>query len=176
MDREKFKLLIHYVCAQAPSLLSLGATKLNKILWFAERDCYLRGEPISQVPFIKLPLGPVPRGMDDYLAELQAEGLIEVRDTEWNGKPKKEFISLREPVLNGFTISQVSLINSAIQSICRRHTANSISDISHDEIWELARIGEEIPYYAAFGKRGEIKEEDIVWANQQLAELGLDTF
>ena len=173
-DKAKFKALIHYVCAQAPSLLSLGATKLNKILWFAERDCYLRGEPLSQVPFIKLQLGPVPSGMENYLDELQSDGILKIRDTEWRGKPKREFISLVDPNLEGFSRSQISLINLAIQSICLGQTAKSISDISHDEVWELARIGEEIPYYAAFGKRGEIGEEDIVWASQQLRELSME--
>jgi Protein of unknown function (DUF4065) len=175
-DRSKFKALIHYVCAQAPSLLSLGAVKLNKILWFSERDCYLRGEPISQVPFIKLQHGPVPKGMERYLDELQEDGALLVRDTEWNGKPKREFISLREPSVDGFTSRQVSLINHAIHSICRGHSADSISKVSHDEIWDLAQMGEEIPFYAAFGKRGEIKEEDIVWAKQQMQELGLAAF
>jgi hypothetical protein len=151
----------------------LGATKLNKILWFAERDCYLRGEPISEVPFIKLQHGPVPKSMAQYLRELEDEGALVVRDTEWKGKPKREFISRREPSLEGFTASQVSLINRAIQSICVSHTADSISRISHDEIWDLARMGEEIPLYAAFGKRGEISEEDIVWAKQQMQELGI---
>jgi hypothetical protein len=176
VNRQKFKSLIHYVCAQAPCLESLGATKLNKILWFSERDCYLRGEPISQVPFIKLQHGPVPKGMDKFLNELRDEGALLIRDTEWNGKPKREFISLREPSLEGFTPSQVSLINHAIQTICARHSADSISKVSHDEIWDLAKMGEEIPFYAAFGKRGEIKEEDIIWAKQQMQELGLQAF
>jgi hypothetical protein len=175
-DRAKFKALIHYICAQAPSRLSLGATKLNKILWFSERDSYLRGEPISQVPFIKGKFGPVPKGMDTYLRELEESGVLLVRATEWKGDPKKEFISLRDPSLEGFSVGQVSLINHAIQAICLFHSAESISDVSHDEIYDLAKMGEEIPYYAAFGKRGEITEVELDWAKQQMKELGLATF
>ena len=170
-NREKFKALIHYVCAQAPNLRSLGATKLNKILWFAERDCYLRGEPISEVTFIKLQDGPVPKAMSKYLRELEDDGALIVRKTEWRGKPKVEFISRRDPSLERFTATQVSVINRAIQGICTLHTADSISKVSHDEVWELAEMGEEIPYYAAFGKRGEITEEDIVWAKTELRQI-----
>lgn len=173
-NREKFKALIHYVCAQAPNLKSLGAVKLNKILWFAERDCYLRGEPISEVPFIKLQHGPVPKAMPKFLEELEKEGSLIVRRTEWRGKPKTEFISLTEPSLEGFTPLQVSFINRAIQSICTLHTADSISRVSHDEVWHLAAMGEEIPYYAAFGKRGEITEDDVVWAKGQLREIAAE--
>lgn len=171
MDREKFKTLIHYVCAQSPSPLSLGATKLNKILWFAERDCYLRGEPISEVPFIKLPHGPVPMNMDGYLAELSSEGRLLIRDTEWRGKLKREFISLKEASVDPFTPIQVSIVDRATQTICRQHTAESISKFSHDEVWDLAAIGEEIPLYATYGRRGQIGEEDVRWANAQLREL-----
>jgi hypothetical protein len=171
MDREKFKTLIQYVCTQSPSLLSLGATKLNKILWFAERDCYLRGEPISLVPFIKLPRGPVPQSMDEYLGELQSEGRLLVRDTEYRGKPKREFIPLKEVSLEGFTPGQVSIIDKATQTICRSHTAESISKISHDEVWDLAKIGGVIPLYATYGRRGQLSEEDITWAHQQLKEI-----
>ena len=32
--------------------------------------------------------------------------------------------------------------------ICSRYTAKSISEKTHDIIWKLADIGEEIPYYA----------------------------
>lgn len=170
-DREKFKALIHYVCSQSPSLLSLGKVKLNKILWFAERDCYLRGEPISQVPFIKLQNGPVPRSMESYLRELQNEGTLIVRETEWKGKPKFEFISLKEPSLTGFSAGQISLINRAIQAICRQHTADSISKVSHDEVWDVAEMGEELPLYAAFGRPGELTEEDVNWAKEQIREL-----
>ncbi|HEY5382513.1 MAG TPA: Panacea domain-containing protein [Acidobacteriaceae bacterium] len=170
-DREKFKALIHYVCSQSPSLRSLGKVKLNKILWFAERDCYLRGEPISQVPFIKLQHGPVPRSMDSYLRELQSEGNLVVRETEWKGKPKFEFISVKEPSLAGFSVGQISLINKAIQGICRQHTADSISRLSHDEVWDVAEMGEEMPLYAAFGRPGELTEEDVNWASQQVLEI-----
>lgn len=173
MDREKFKALIHYVCAQSPNPLSLGATKLNKILWFAERDCYLRGEPISGVPFIKLPYGPVPMAIDEYLEELGNEGRLLVRDIEWRGKPKREFIALKEASVDPFTKGQISVIDRATQAICRLHTAESISKASHDEVWDLAAIGEEIPLYATYGRRGQIGEEDIKWANTQLRELGM---
>jgi len=175
MDREKFKALIHYVCSQTPNRLSLGKTKLNKILWFSERNCYLSGEPISQVPFIKMQFGPVPESIDKYLRELSESGNLLVQRTEWEGKPKYEFISLREPSLEGFSAKQVSIINRAIQLICSRHTAESISKASHDEAWDVAAMGERIPFYAAFGKRGELSEDDLHWASLQLQELGMLT-
>ena len=173
MDRDRFKALIHYVCSQTPNRLSLGKTKLNKILWFSERDCYLSGEPISKVPFIKMQFGPVPQSIDTYLRELGESGAVLMRETEWDGKRKYEFISLREPSLEGFSARQVSIINRAIQQICSRHTAESISKASHDEVWDAAAMGERIPLYAAFGKRGELSEDDLRWASVQLQELGM---
>ena len=171
-DMPKFKTLVHYVCSQSPNRLSLGKTKLNKILWFAEREAYLRsGKPISGVKFIKLPYGPVPEVIDEVLGQLEVENALFVRNSEWNGRPKKDFISRREPSLSGFTSEEVSIINKAISTICNEHTATSISKKSHDEIWELAEIGEELPLYAAFGRPGELRPEDALWARAQLAQM-----
>jgi hypothetical protein len=172
-DFQKFKALVHYVCAQSPNLRSLGKTKLNKILWFSEKEIYLRtGKPISGVNFIKLPRGPVPDSIDEALTALEAERAIVVRDTEWNGRPKKEFINLREPIIDGiFTPVEISVINRAVMTICTRHTAQTISDLSHDEVWEAAKLGEVIPHYAVFGRPGELQAEDVQWAKSQLHSM-----
>jgi hypothetical protein len=61
------------------------------------------------------------------------------------------------------------MIDDILEIICTEHTAQSISDTTHDKIWELAEIGEEIPYYTIFAsKLGEINEDDIKWAKNVL--------
>ena len=47
-DREKFKQLVHYVIWKAGKRDWFGATKLNKVLWFADARAYvLTGRPIT---------------------------------------------------------------------------------------------------------------------------------
>jgi hypothetical protein len=171
-DMEKFKKLVHYICFISPTPLSLGKTKLNKILWFAEREVYLKyGEPLTGMKFIKMPYGPVPQQMDEALNELQIEKHLLIKDTKWNGRPKVEFIVLDEPSPEVFKPKHLMSVNNAVLAICKNHTAETISKVSHDSIWEMAVLGEEIPLYAAFGKPGELQIEDVQWAMEQVASL-----
>lgn len=172
-SQAQFKSLVHYVCHKSPNPLSLGKTKLNKILWFAEREAYLEtGHPITGVKFIKLPYGPVPEPIDETLAEMDGKE-ISIRHTQWNGKPKTEFISLRTPSTSEFTKEQLAIVDRFVFSICTQYTAESISERSHDFIWKLASVGDELPLYTVYGVPGKLQVEDIHWAQQQLKEIGL---
>ena len=74
MDREKFKTLVHYICWKCDDPSKLGATKLNKIIWFAERSWFLKtGEAISGVKFVKQERGPVPNAILPVLDSLVEE-------------------------------------------------------------------------------------------------------
>ena len=49
------------------------------------------------------------------------------------------------------------------------HTATSISEETHDLIWSLAQMGEEIPYETVFASRtSEIDETDVAWIRDEL--------
>jgi hypothetical protein len=166
MDREKFKTLVHYICWKCDDPSKLGATKLNKIIWFAERSWFLKtGEAISGVKFVKQERGPVPNAILPVLDSLVEEHRLVIREGRSYSYPRREFISLIEPEFEIFSAKQVSLIDDVIQAVCHKYTANSISDLTHDEIWDLAEIGEEIPLYTTLAKHGELQAEDIEWAN-----------
>ncbi len=60
MTRQKVLQAIHFICHTAQGL-PLGATRLNKILWFAEKDSFLRTlQPMLGLSFVKGPFGPMP--------------------------------------------------------------------------------------------------------------------
>ena len=40
------------------------------------------------------------------------------------------------------------IVDHVTDTICEKFTAVSISELSHDSIWEMAEDGEEIPLYA----------------------------
>ena len=162
IDRVKFKQMVHYICWKCDNPQTLGATKLNKIIWFAERTAFLRmGKSMTGVRFVKQERGPVPNAILPILRELEAERALAVRDTRSISYLKKEYIALRDPDFDAFTSREVSLLDAVIEAVCKNHTAGSISKLSHDEVWDMAKIGEEIPLTAILGIRGEIQEEDI---------------
>lgn len=168
---EKFKDLVHYICHMADRD-ELGAIKLNKILWFSDMATYVKhGESLTGATYIKRQFGPVPRDILQALGELASEGKMIVREVPYFGNTKREFISLTEPYINRFDASEISLVANIMHHICHHHTAESISDKTHDIIWELAKMGEEIPYYAIYGAQiGEISDEDIQWGREAIAK------
>jgi hypothetical protein len=165
----KLTTAIHYVISRCrPD--DLGATKLNKILWFADVEYYERhGESITGDQYIKRQFGPVPKHALAVLDGLEQAGAIVSREAVYFGKPKKEFWSLREPDISNFDPNAIAIIDRMIAWICLDHTAASISERTHDLLWESAEMGETIPLGAALAFRAdEITEDDVAWARKEL--------
>jgi len=168
---EKFKTLVHYICHTADRD-ELGATKLNKILWYSDIISYVNsGKPLTGSVYIKRQFGPVPRDILRALEDLSDEGKMVVRDVPFFRDKKREFVSLADPDVSRFKAPEIALVADILHLICHHHTAESISELTHDTIWELAEIGEEIPYCAIYGAPlGEINEDDIRWAKESIAK------
>ena len=166
MPNEKFKALVHYVCDRCDDPSALGAIKLNKILWFSDVLSYLNfGKMITQETYKKRQFGPVPSHILQTLEELSKEGKIHVRDVLQYGLKKREYHCLVKADSSVFEEYELDLIDNVINDVCYKHTAMTISDLSHDKPWEAARIGEEIPPFAIFMRHyGEIDEHDMEWA------------
>src|SRR5262245_37410155 len=76
-DRDRFKNLVHYVIWAAEKYDGFGATKLYKVLWFAEARAFvLRGRPLSGAEYIRQKYGPVPKLGKVVRDELEREGKI----------------------------------------------------------------------------------------------------
>jgi Protein of unknown function (DUF4065) len=172
-NREKFKNLVRYVCWKCENNTTLGAIKLNKVLLYSERAFYLRsGEPLTGETFVKRQFGPAPLHVLEVLRELQDEHIIAIKDTIEYGKSKRRFINLNtDPDLSMFTKEELAIVDRVAQDICWRHTARSISDKTHDDIWEMAEMGQEIPLFTVYAVQGEVDETDFAWAKSEVAQL-----
>ncbi len=167
-DRQKLKQLIHYVayrCAHNPA--ALGAVKLNKVLWFADQGAYLStGVPITGERYIKKQMGPVSSTLMPIVDELEQEGALAVRKLD---NQHTQYLALSTPDVSMFKSDELRIVEDAIQMVCHEHTAQSISRRSHDMIWKLAELDEEIPYHAIHaGRLDEIESDDVEWAREQL--------
>lgn len=172
MDEAKFDALVHYICARCETLSKLGATTLNKILWYSDAGAYLYfGQPITGAAYVKREFGPVPKAILAARRRLIEAGAIVERDALFHGYSQKQFIALKRPDLSRFTADEISLVDSVIDAICEGHTATSISQLTHDHVWAAAQIGEEIPLFTILGKRGEIDEEDVAWARTEMNRI-----
>ena len=169
MRNDKFKALVHYVCDKCVGCPEkLGATKLNKILWFSDVLAYVSlGEAITSEEYIKRQYGPVPRTILQVLRELGDEKQILIREVGSYYYNQRLFLSLTEADETVFNTDQLEIIDEMIDWIVHEHTASTISRASHNEPWHAARIGEVIPHSAFFASSlGEINEHDIEWAQE----------
>ena len=173
-DRDKFKSLVHYVCWRCKDDPSrLGAVKLNKTLWVADFTAYYNSSsPITGARYVKRKHGPVPGAIMPVLNELESQGALSIRDTNFHGFSKKEYRVLTDPDTRDFTAEELAIADAAIELVCEQHTATSISDASHDHIWQAADDGEEIPYYTVFSVPGSITDDEREWARQELEMIG----
>ena len=170
-NQSKFSSLVHYVCSRCSDPTKLGAIKLNKILWFSDRLSYvMTGQSIAGETYIKRQFGPVPEHILRTIRTLESSSDIVTRETHKHEFPKREFIALTEPDISTFSPQEISWVDQIIEAVCENHTAESISNISHDDIWKLAEIGEVIPLNAVLASRlGEVNERDMKWAREALS-------
>lgn len=171
LDFNKLKALVHYVCHKATNPADLGAVKLNKVLWYADSINYLvTGASITGETYVKRQHGPVPKHILAVVDALIEDGKVARGKVNHFGFMKNEYISLDDPDITTFTADEIALIDAAFEHVCMNHTARSVSEETHDIIWNVADMGEEIPLAAVFASSvSELDETDLAWAEEQLA-------
>lgn len=173
-NRPKFKALVHYICSRCQDNPGrLGATKLNKILWYADTGHFLKsGESLTGARYVKRQHGPVPAAITPIVDELVAEGKLIIRDPVYQ-YDTRQYITLQEPEIDSvFSASDIRDIDNVIDAVCDSHTAKSISIKSHNEAWQMAEIGEDLPLFTVLARPGELTETDMKWADEKIAALG----
>lgn len=168
---EKFKSLVHYVCEKASGKSSvLGAIKLNKVLWYSDVVAYkVLGRSITGEVYVKRQYGPVPKHVLSAIDALVADGKIARGKVDHFGFVKNEYIAIEDCSVSQFSADEIKLIDEAFEHVCVNHTARSVSEETHDIIWQIAQMGEVMPYEAVFASTaGEIDETDLAWANKEL--------
>jgi hypothetical protein len=167
-DREKLKAVVLYVCAKCDAS-RLGAVKLHKVLYFADMLQYAQdGTAITGSTYRKRPLGPTCDQLLPVLRDLVREGAIEVRETDYFGYRKKEFIPLRTAETNRLSDAELSLLDEVIDFVCFNNTAKTISEFSHNRAWEIAQFGDVLPYSSVLLLfPGQVSIEAFEWGAEQ---------
>ena len=171
LDFEKFKRAVHYVIWKAGNREGFGATKLNKVLWFSDARVYvIKGHPITGATYIRQKWGPIPKPAMPAREQLQQAGLIEI----WTDQGQTRFRAKSQPDMSSFKDYEIKALDHWIQEIDEHHTAQSISDKTHDYGWEIAKMGEEIPLYAILAEKvRDPKGDELEWARKEAERLGL---
>ncbi|MEX2118413.1 MAG: Panacea domain-containing protein [Pirellulales bacterium] len=166
-------LFIAQRCEMDPAF---GATKLNKLLFFADFLAYKRlKRSITGQEYVKLDNGPAPRRMVEVVRGMLADGDAVIRSTRYFDRVQKRLLPLREPDMSDFSVDDVVLVTQLIQDAWGL-SAREISAKSHHFIgWKLAKKWETIPYEVALVQRGSRSEQADQYAStlEPLAEKAL---
>lgn len=147
----------------------LGAVKLNKILWFADRAfMYEHYKSITQGEYIRNPNGPVLKKIDKILSELEKDGYIKGIGIKKGRYTQKSFKSIKKPDLKGIAAQEINTIDSIMAELASK-SARELSEQTHDELWEKTKNGDIMPLESVFLKDiVEPTKKDIQEALKQL--------
>jgi Protein of unknown function (DUF4065) len=163
--------LILYVANRCDCDSSFGATKLNKILFYADFIAYIRlGQPITGAVYQRLPHGPAPRALVPVKREMIEDGVAVERQKIVYGKTQKRLVPLREANLDLFSAHHIAVVDEVIE-VLSNHNAVQVSELSHQfPGWSLAENKEAIPYYTALLEVSDwIPDQDILDEGARLA-------
>jgi hypothetical protein len=148
--RDKMRELILYVSQQSQDDPAFGATKLNKILFFADFLAYrLHGKAITGQPYQKLDFGPAPKCLLPLRGKMVGAGDLALQHRDYYGEKQVRTIALRNPDLGGFNGREIAVVDFVIKQLQDKN-ATEVTELSHRFAgWELAELGEEIPYQVA---------------------------
>lgn len=159
---DRLRELILYIATRCQDDPKFGATKLNKILWWADFLAFgQRGKPITGVEYMRLPQGPAPRRFVPVRNAMQESGELAIAVVQTRGGyEQKRPVALRSAKLDLFSADDIAIVDSVIR-VLRRKTARGVSRQSHGKAWEIAGDMESIPYEAIFLSDDPITRDDI---------------
>jgi uncharacterized phage-associated protein len=145
-DRRLAELML-YIAARSEADSKFGATKLNKILFYADMAAYGKlGRPITGQDYQKLERGPAPKRLLPVQTKMEHRGDGAIQQRDYKGYVQKRLIALREPDLTGFSGEEIAIVDSVIRVLWGMN-ASEVSEMSHLETgWIAADLKEDIPY------------------------------
>lgn len=164
--RQRFRELLIYVAAKSTDDPLFGATKLNKILFYADMTAFERfGEPLTGMAYFRLDRGPAPHAMKPIQRALQEEGAIALQERVVGNRQQIRTIAKRDADTAMFTLGELRLVDEIISSF-KDMNADQISEHSHKIAWHSLADRELIPYEAAFLSDDEPTVDDVVAAEK----------
>lgn len=161
--------LILYVCSAGDQYC--GATKLNKILYFADSFSFAKhGESITGTQYIKEKFGPIPIRLMPVRDKLEWSQSIAIQQIGTLSGVMKKIVPLREANLDVFKTRDIAMTDWVIRKLHGRDS-DSVSRLTHTRpAWQIAGPGEVIPYAAILLSKNVVTDEDISEAQDLITQ------
>jgi Protein of unknown function (DUF4065) len=150
-DERKFAELLLYVAQRLEGDPAGGATKLNKVLFYAEFAAVrAQGRPITGVQYQKLDRGPAPRALMPIRNALVEHGDAELVEEPYLGYLQHRLVAKRQADRSLFNETELAAVDQVVADLWGR-SATGVSELSHREMgWRMVDYGETIPYETAY--------------------------
>ncbi len=147
----KFKNVLLYILEKSAGKPNVGETVINKLLYFSDFNYYeLHEEHLTGASYKKLPYGPVPKNLDNILADMLEKGELQRVKSEYHGYAQTRYLPLIKTDLTLLKASEKEVIDKVIEQMSD-WSASAISDYSHRDMpWLASKEGEEINYELVF--------------------------
>ena len=111
----------------------VSRTKLNKLLFYTD-FLHIKhfGLPVTGLPYVRLPHGPVPNDYELIFTALHAKGVIDIMETEFGENVAYMHCARRGPDITVFSGTELQAL-AKVQTEFERVGANDISERSHKE-------------------------------------------
>lgn len=167
-NKDLLKNVLLYVTSTC-SAEQVGAVKLHKVLYFADMLNFAQfGVPFFGGSYKKRPYGPTCVELLKTLKGMERDSLLESSTVEYFGHRKKQYTPKAEPNLGHLASDQMALLDEVIDFVCRKNSATSISEFSHNAAWDIAEFGDLIPYNSVFLiYPTDVSEDAFEWAESE---------
>jgi uncharacterized phage-associated protein len=144
---------------------TLGATKLMKVLYYADFDHFEQyGVPITGDTYFKRPFGPVPDNALRMLRRLEELGQLKIEWENYGGYEKAVYRTFWEspyqPSRKLISTEERATLERVVDT-WKWHSASAIVLASHGEPpWRMVSMGERIPYGLVMYRRDVTPQSD----------------
>jgi hypothetical protein len=169
---DRLKELILYIGDKCKEDPAFGATKLNKILYFADFISFSRyGDPVTGVEYMRLGQGPAPKHLLPISRQMQADKELFIEKRDYFGRDQLRAIPMREANLNLFKPRDIAMVDEQIAALWGEN-ADRVSERSHGIAWKMFEDKESIPYEASYLSNSLRTNEDVDWAQELITKYG----
>jgi putative zinc finger/helix-turn-helix YgiT family protein len=131
LDINKLLSVIRFFCHESGQFI----TKINKLLFYVDFKHFKEYSlSITGSRYVKITYGPVPKNYQFYIAFLESNKLIFIKEVFFdNGNSGEEIISIEKPDLSIFSDTELQILLE-VKKYFKGFSAKKISDFSHEEI------------------------------------------
>jgi hypothetical protein len=157
----RFKELVIYVANACVSDPTYSKIKLLKILFHSDFESYgTYREPITGMPYRKLPYGPCPANFPRIQQEMIRDRQVHLHRHRVHDFTSQRLLPLQDPTFEYLTARDTFIVNRWIQFFWNK-SAKEVSEYSHGMAWKTAQDGALIPYESVFISDDPVTFEEV---------------